>query len=100
MSIKSGLAAGTDMWLCSTDYFLKQFLEAVNNDKYLLYKAKEAAKNILYAQCKSSAMNLEPKRITERWKIAILSIDALTGFLAASSIVLTYLEYKKHKKNN
>ena len=100
MSIKSGLVAGTDMWLCSTDYFLKQFLEVVSNDKYLLYKAKEAAKNILYAQCKSSAMNLEPKRITKRWKIAILSIDVLTGFLAISSIVLTCLEYKKNKKNN
>ena len=34
MSIKSGLAAGTDMWLCSTDYFLKQFKFMIGSTLY------------------------------------------------------------------
>ena len=95
MSIKSCLQAGTDMWLCSTDFFMKNYLNEIKNDDYLIELGKKACKNILYAQSKSSAINLEARRVTKSWKISIIFIDVLTFMLFSASLFMLIKEFNK-----
>ena len=95
MSIKSCLQAGTDMWLCSTDFFMKNYLNEIKNDDYLIELGKKACKNILYAQSKSSAINLEARRVTKGWKISIIFIDVLTFMLFSASLFMLIKEFNK-----
>ena len=95
MSIKSCLQAGTDMWLCSTDFFMKNYLNEIKNDDYLIELGKKASKNILYSQSKSSAINLEARRVTKSWKISIIFIDVLTFMLFSASLFMLIKEFNK-----
>ena len=95
MSIKSCLQAGTDMWLCSTDFFVKNYLNEIKNDDYLIELGKKASKNILYSQSKSSAINLEARRVTKSWKISIIFIDVLTFMLFSASLFMLIKEFNK-----
>lgn len=95
MSIKSCLQAGTDMWLCSTDFFMKNYLNEIKNDDYLIELGKKASKNILYSQSKSSAINLEARRVTKSWKISIIFIDVLSFMLFSASLFMLIKEFNK-----
>lgn len=101
MSIKSGLEAGNDLWLCSTNTYYDNLTNAVVDDSYLLNLARNAAKNVLYCQANSSAINRNATGKDSYWKATIISIDVFTGLLliaSCSAFIIQTIQINKARK--
>jgi len=92
MSIKAGLKAGNDLWLCSSDTYLDILTDEANKDEYIYSLAREACKHILYAQSRSSALNRAPSNQNGYWKSSIIIIDSFTVVLLITSTSLLIIK--------
>ncbi|MFA6819682.1 MAG: glycoside hydrolase family 3 N-terminal domain-containing protein [Bacteroidaceae bacterium] len=111
MPLTAGLEAGNNIWLYTeAGMYDSKFEELTENDKYLLQLGKESCHSILYSYVNSAAMNgytsdtVNLSKTTPWWKPLIISIDAFTGVLAATSVTLLIFKIienkgKKNEKN-
>ena len=101
MSIKSGLAAGNDLWLCSTNTYYEDLTAEAAEDPYILSLIRKAAKNILFCQSHSSAINRYATSEDSHWKVTIIYIDLFTGLLfiaSCSAFIIQTIQINKAKK--
>lgn len=87
-----GLAAGTDMWLCSAAGSFD--IDGFENNATVMNLLRTASKHILYAVANSNSMNgVAPGAVvisvTPPWQIALYVVDCVIGLLLVVAFVLT-----------
>ena len=99
-----GLIGGTDMY-CMEDFSRILITQInTNDDGYVLGLLRNAAKNTLYALCRTNMVNLLSEDMVIRdtlswWQYAVIAIDAVIGAACAGSIVMYVLsEYILKKR--
>ncbi len=103
MNVKTGLLAGNDVWMSSTDTFHTILTRDLPNDAELLEAAREACHRMLYTAVNSAVMNglsasSRVVSVTPWWQILLVTLDVILGVLAvAGSVMLVLTIIKKNK---
>ena len=96
-----GIAAGTDLWLCSLNGAFE--IEDYASNATVMSYLRICAKRILYMSSLTNGMNGTAPgativKVTPPWQIALIVIDVVLGLLAVAGIVLATKRLQKAKK--
>lgn len=100
MSIREGLVAGCDLFLCSNSDFYDSFMDIIKKDDGYLSLARQSAKRILYSISCSSSMNmLEDNAPDSYWKIMFILLDSFSFLITIACLVLFITKMREHHQN-